>query len=214
MAFIAAAIIGGASALGAGALSAYGNITASQQQQQGLQQALGAQQQMFKTARGALQPFISQGQGVGSTLQGLLTPGPNQNALLSQLPGFQFAQYWGQQAARNQGTTLGLGGNTLTAAADYATGKAQEYWGQDVNALQNFYNTGANAAGSLAGNAAQFSGQIGQTLGGIGQAQAAGTLGATNAGAQALMGGANAIGNYALLSKIFSPGGIYGPKTG
>src|SRR6185312_15238073 len=100
--------------------------------------------------------LIGAGQGIAnnaaSTLQQLLTPGANMTATLSQIPGFQFAQDWGQQAARNQGTSMGLGGNTLTAGANYATGLAQQGYGNIVNALPgllgggiNYTNSGINA---------------------------------------------------------------------
>jgi hypothetical protein len=182
-------------------------LTASQQQTSALQNALGVQQGMFNTANAALSPYYTAGQNALPTLQSLLTPGPNQTATLSQLPGFQFAQNWGQQAVQNLGTTQGLSGNTLTAGANFATGLAQQNFGNLAGLLQNYVNTGAGAAGQLAGTAQGFGQQIGQTLGGIGQAQAAGTLGATNALAGGVTGGTNAYTNTLLLSKLFGNGG-------
>jgi hypothetical protein len=205
MSFIAAAIgVGAVGTIGAAFIQSGAQKQAAQQQQQGLQQALGLQQRYFDAAQKGLQPFIQGGQSVGPTLQNLLMPGPNQNRLLSELPGFQFANYWGQQAARNQGTTMGLGGNTLMGAEQAATGLAQGYWGQDVNALQNFYGTGANAAGAFANTAQSFGQQGTAAATGIGQAAAAGTLGSANALAGGVAGLGNLPMNALLLNKFLS----------
>jgi hypothetical protein len=198
----AAAISAGGSLLGAG-IGAWGSLAGSKQQSAALQQALALQEQMFGAANTALQPYIKAGQGALPTLQSLLTPGANQNAILSQLPGFQFAQQWGQRAVQNIGSTQGLGGNTLAGGAQYATGLAQQGFGNLAGLLQNFVNTGAQSGAALGGIASGFGQTIGNTLTGIGQAQAAGTLGATNSLAGALGGGANSLSTYMLLSRLF-----------
>jgi hypothetical protein len=200
MSFIAAAIIGGGASLGAAGLGLFGSLSASSQQANAEKQALAEQQAMFGVAQGALQPYINTGNGVGSTLTSLLTPGANQTATLSQLPGFQFAQNWGQQAVQNLGTTTGLGANVLTAGANFATGEAQQGFASLINPLMQLYGTGANAAGALGSAAGTFSGQIGSTTGAIGTAQAQGTLGATSA----LTGGINGAGNSLINSMLFS----------
>jgi len=210
MSFIAAAIIGGAAALGGGAISAYGAMTASGQQAQAAQNALNQQMSLFKQAKGAVQPFISNANDVYPTLQKFTQPGANMTSTLSQLPGFQFAQDWGQRAVQNLGTTQGLGGNTLTAGAQFATGLAQQNWQQYLNPLLDIYHTGAGAAGQLAGTAQGFAAPIGSTASSIGSAQAAGTLGATNAIGGALTGGANAYTNSLLLSRLFGNNGAVG----
>jgi len=217
MSFIAAAIIGGGASLGAAGLGLFGSLSASNTQASALKSALAQQQQMFGTAQNALSPYVTTGQNLAPTLQSLLTPGPNQNATLSQLPGFQFANTYGQIAAQNQGSTLGLGGNTLATGAQYATGLAQQNFSQYINPLLQTYQTGSGAAGSLAGAAQGFSGQMGSTLGSIGGAQAAGTLGATNALAGGLTGGANSFGTYSLFNSILgnnSANGVYGNGVG
>ena len=159
---------------------------------------------MFGTAQNALSPYYSNASGLNNTLTSLLTPGPSQTSALSQLPGFQFAQNWGQQSVQNLGTTTGLGGNVLTAGANFATGLAQQNFGQNlINPLLQQYGIGEQAAGSL-GNVAQGFGQtIGNTMSGIGQAQAAGTLGATNALSGGITGASNSATNSILLSRLF-----------
>ena len=95
---------------------------------------------------------LGQGQGIISsvmpTLQALLTPGANMTSTLSQIPGFQFAQDWGQKATQNLGTTTGLGGNVLTAGANYATGLAQQGWQGIVNSLLGVATQGNTLAGT------------------------------------------------------------------
>lgn len=202
---------------------------------------------MFDTAKGALQPFIDSGSSVlGSlkdeatgasgtfmdTLKGLINPGTAAN-VLSTLPGFQFQQQYGTQAVTNALAARGLGGSggALTrGVGDYVTGLAGTSWqnavqsllsgaGLKINALQGFANTGANAAGNLAGGAISSGNAQAQTLGNIGNAQAAGTLGTANALSGGLTGGANSITNALLLGKLLpggapggtsSGGGIYG----
>lgn len=225
------ALIGGglglAGSVGSSLIGANASKNAANAQVQLGQQALGQQLGLFDQAKGVLNPIIAQGSnivnGVSSTLSNLLTPGPNQTSTLSQIPGFQFAQDWGQKAVQNIGTTTGLGGNVLTAGANFATGLAQNGFNGIVGALQNFLGTGANLetgpAGALAGAATQTGGQVGNTLTGIGNATASGILGSANAISGGITGGANSATNALLLSKLFgggstplqgSLGGIYG----
>ncbi len=207
MSFIAAAIIGGAGLVGGiGSALISGNAAqqAAGQQVAFGQQALAQQKSLFGVAQGNLQPYIDQGTRVGTTLEKFTTPGPALNDALSQLPGFQFANKYGQIAATNQGTTMGLGGNTVAAGAEFATGLAQKSWLDYLGPLLAQYQTGANSAGALAGTAGTFSGQEGNTLTGIGSATASGTLGAANAYAGAVGGLGNTTANALLLGKYLN----------
>src|ERR1035437_3936104 len=132
--------------------------------------SIAAQQGMFNTSVGLNQPFINAGQTATGTLTNLLTPGPNQTATLNQLPGYQFAQDWRQKAVQNIGSTQGLGGNTLTAGANFATGLAQNQFSTYANLLQNQENAGVSAGGALTG-AATATGQ------GVGSSAASGIMG-------------------------------------
>lgn len=209
------AAISAVGALGSAALGYFGSKDAASAQVQAQQQALQQQNKMFGVLQGAAQPLIDRGSSImdstGGVLKNLLTPGANQTATLSQLPGFQFAQDWGQKAVRNQGTTLGLGGNTLTAGAQFATGTAQQGFSGLAGLLQNYFNSGSQLAqggvGTLAGGATNFSGQASNTLGNIGNANASGILGGTNALAGGLTGAAGGAGNALLLSKLLQGGG-------
>lgn len=222
MAWVATAIVG-AGALGAGA-SIYGANKGANAQTNASNQAISAQRGMFDVTQQNLQPFIQGGasaipqqQDILKTLQQLTTPGASMTETLNQLPGFKFAQDWGQKAIQNLGTTRGLGGNVLTAGADYATGKAQQGWGSLVSALQGtagsvqgLINSGANAAGGLATNATATGGQIGGNLVGIGNAQA----GAATATGSAIGGLGNSISTAAILRQLgLGGGGMYGANT-
>ena len=206
---MAAAIMGTAGVAGSIGSAIIGSSAAqkaSQQQVQEQQQALALEQQMFGVAQGALSPYISTGTDVGKTLTSLLTPGPNQTAALSQIPGFQFAQDWGQKATQNLGTTTGLGGNVLTAGAKYATGLAQQNFGNLINPLLSIYGTGEGAGAALAGSANSFGNTMSSIFGNIGTSQAAGTLGSANALMGGLQGGVNSASSAFLLSKLLGGG--------
>jgi hypothetical protein len=200
MAWIAVAI-GGAGVLGAGA-----SIFGSEKQSQAAQQAAQIQQQMFNTSQANLQPFVQSGASVLPTLSKLLTPGADMSSVLSQIPGFQFAQQYGQKAITNQATSRGLSGNALTAGADYATGSANSAFGGIVSSLLGLSGQGANAAAGVAGAAGTAGGQIGSSLIGSGTAAAAGATGAANS----IAGAANGYANYNLLQSLINKGGMYG----
>lgn len=198
------AAISAVGAVAGAGIGAYASNKASKQQAAMMQQALDLQKQYMG-------PYVQAGQDILPILKSLITPGANMTATLSQIPGFQFAQDWGQKAVKNLGTTMGLGGNVLSAGADYATGKAMSTYMPLVNALQSYANMGATAA---SGGASMGS----NTLTGIGQASAAGTLGGANALATGIQGAGNAFLNYSLLSKLKGAGGggdgVYGSGGG
>jgi hypothetical protein len=186
---------------GLGAVGSIGSsIIGSNAAQQASSQQVAAQQQVLQMLQQTIGPLITQGQGIAGsalpTLEKLLTPGPSQTATLSQLPGFQFAQQWGQTAAQNAGTAMGLGGNTLAAASQFATGLAQQNFGQYAGLLQNLAQSGLNLEGSAA---TALAGGSQSALSSIGNAQAAGTLGSANAISSGLTGTTSSLGNAALL---------------
>jgi len=134
-----------------------------------------------------LTPYSDLGAGAAQQLSngltnGSLTAGFNPTmAQLQSMPGYQFQLQQGLESTQNGFAAQGLGssGAAMKGAANYATGLA----GTDVNNMANiYYQNQANAYNRLLGGT------------GIGQS-AAGTLaginsGMTQAGANALMGGA------------------------
>lgn len=189
-------------AVGSIASSAIGSSAAKKASQA----SIAEQQSMFDKAQNALSPYYSSGADYGNVLKSLLTPGANQTETLSQIPGFQFAQDWGQKATQNLGTTTGLGGNVLTAGANFATGLAQQGYQNIIGGLQNAYGTGASAAGAL-GTIATNTGQS------IGNTASAGILGQSNALQSGISGVTNSITTPLLLNKLFGGGAASGNNT-
>lgn len=198
-----------AAVLGAGVIGAGASIYGATMQSNSANKAIAAQQAMFAQAAEYAKPFINAGQSALPTLQGLITPGPNQTELLKQTPGYQFANTMAQQGVSNQGTVTGLGGNTLlagsNAASQLALGMA---WQPTVNSLQSLVGTGANSAAALGGAAVQTGQGIGSNLVGIGNAQAGA---ATSVGANI----GNSLTTAALFNKLTNQGnGMYGSNSG
>lgn len=202
-----------------------------QAQNQNFNSALDFQKGAFDTAKGALNPFITQGTNLLPTINSLLTPGASQTDTLSKLPGFQFQSQYGTMAATNALAARGLGGSAGPvgrAISDYNNGLAGTSFNNYVSQLLQGAQLGSGSAGALASAAGTAGGNVGNltantnntigtTLTGIGNAQAAGTLGTANAISGGLTGSANAYTNNALLSRLLpnSPGGstasgIYG----
>jgi len=217
-----AALISGGLGLAGSIGSAYIGSNAARQASQA---QIGFGQQALAQLQSALGPLLSAGRSITDASLGpltrLLTPGPDQTAALSQLPGFQFAQDWGQRAVENLGSRMGFGGNTLAAGAQFATGTAQQGFGSLVGMLQNFLGSGLGAqahAGTALGQ-----GTAG-VLGGMGNAAASGILGSANAISGGITGGTNALSNAAMINALGSklaalrgggPGGdgIYGTPS-
>ena len=201
---IEAAILGSA-AIGAGS-SIFGALTGRSSANAALEQQLS----MFNQVKKTISPFVNAGRGALPILTKLLTPGASMTDTLSQIPGFQFLQDWGQRGITNQATSRGLGGNVLKAGADYATGAAQSQgFFPLIQSLLGFAGLGSNAASSLGGTAAQFSGQAGNSIMTGGQAMASGMQGAGNA----LSGGLNQYAQFSMLDKLTNgalSGGMYG----
>jgi hypothetical protein len=240
MSFIAAAVIGGVGALGAGYLASQGAQSAASTQAQGQEQAAATQQGMFNTVNQQEQPFIQAGYGATQGLNQLmgLQPGTSNtgglaNGYLTQqfspqsfvnTPQYQFQQQQGGQAIRNADTPgLGaLSGAALKDLMNYNQGLASTYYGNYFNMQQqqqqNIFSRLSGLAG-LGQNAATQVGTAGTSLGtGVAQAQAgaagsqaAGAVGSANAWSSALNNGAA----YLQLGSLMSGNvGNTGPGTG
>lgn len=198
--------LGLAGSVGGALIGSKASKDASNAQVQLGQQSLTNQNALFQRGLDTIQPYVDMGKSAGSTLLKLLTPGSDMTDILSQIPGFKFAQDWGQKAVQNIGSTMGFGGNTLKAGADYATGVAQQGFGNIAQLLLGLTGSGAGAAGSVFGNATATGANMGNTFSGIGNATAAGTLGSANALAGGLTNGANSVTNALFLSKLLPAG--------
>ena len=169
--------------LGAGVLGAGASIYGSMTQANSAKAGIAAEQNMFNTAQANAQPFIQAGTSALPQLQALLGAGgpgsPGATAALSNTPGFQWLNQMTQQGVSNQGTTTGLGGNTLLAGANAGNQLAlSSAWQPTVNALQNLVGTGAGSSGALGQQAVQTGGNIAGSNMNVGNAYAGGAIGA------------------------------------
>lgn len=185
-----AAIMGGASLLGAG-IQANAATQAAQDQQQTQMYALGLANQN-------LQPILGEGKQIsGAVMQPALAMsgayGPQaQMQELENQPGYQFSVQQADKQVMNMGTTMGLSGNTLYGAAQAVSGINQQYAN---NYMQNLYNmlalglgTQTQAAGTLTGAQTSAVTAIGNA-----QANAALTTGTAYSGALGNIGTVGAL---------------------
>ena len=201
-----ALLIGGGALLG-GVGTAIASDRASSTQADAAQTATAVQQQNFERTRNDLLPYNVGGRDATAALYALLglTPGgnPMQSALLSPFnptqaqlestPGYQFTRNQGLKSVQNSMAARGHGisGNALRGAADYATGLADQTFGQNFDRYQtqqfNMYNRlmglsqlGENAGAQTGAYGTQTSGQVGSNIIGGANATAAGQIGVAN----------------------------------
>lgn len=197
MAWVATAIAGSA-ILGAGA-----SIFAANTQAKAAQNATNAQMSMFQQGSQQLQPFINLGKSTSNQLSAALPGlGATFNPTMQDLentPGYQFTLDQGMKSLESQQSALGLAGSGAEAKGlqQYTTGLASQTFQQQfenyLQQKQQQYNMlyqptqlGASAGASLLGGSIQTGGQIGSNIIGAGNAQAAGLLGASASGSNAL----------------------------
>jgi hypothetical protein len=171
------------SIIGAGILGAGASIFGSTSQANSARQGIAAETNMFNTAQAGQQPFISAGQSAIPSLEALLGTGPagtpSPTDMLKNVPGFNFISSLAQQGVSNQGTTTGLGGNTLLAGANAGTQVAlNSAWNPIVNSLQALMQTGASTAGNVGQQAVQTGANIAGSTMNVGNAVAGGATGA------------------------------------
>jgi hypothetical protein len=119
------------------------------------------------------------------------------------MPGYQFTQQQGLLATQNAAAAQGLGvsGNALAGAAQYATNLAStnyqqyfnDFWANQnnrYNQLMGMVQTGTNAAVGAGSNVAASAAAAGQQQAAAGQAAAAGTVGAGSSVSNALVANA------------------------
>lgn len=223
----------GSSAVGAGSSLLSGLFGAgaakkagAQQQQTSLLQML-MQQQMLQQQQANLQPFISMGTAgitsLGQFMPEMLKSFEPTMAQLEGTPGYQFAKEQGLKTTQNAYAAKGLGqsGAALKGAATFAKDLAsttyqqqfQNYWAEKqakYNALFQPIQLGENAALGAGNIYNQAMGAMTGSLGQIGAAEAAGTVGGANALTAGLGGAGTAISSGLTLAAL---GGMYAPKA-
>jgi hypothetical protein len=234
----AVSVIGGASILG-GAISAYGSESAANTAASADEQAAQLQYQEWQQQQANMQPWLTAGTAAENQLStnvqaGKYTPpafsfDPTQ---VSQNPDYQFAMNQGTNALASNAAAAGnYGSGTMgTALENYGQGAAAQYMNQYYNQGLNTYNANNqtqylqpyNQLASLAGNGQMAANSLAQTgqaavsnigsdVMSAGGAQAAGTLGATNAITGGMQSGYSNMLQYSLLQNLM--GGQTPPAT-
>lgn len=204
--------LGTLSSLGQGALGALGSISAANTQANAAQNATNAQLGMFNTINQQQAPWRQAGQaalGDIASQQPFFQHQFNAQDLNANLaPNYQFMLDQGLTATKNAANLQSglVSGNTLKGINDYAQNYAGNAYQQAFNnysanqtnifnRLSNIAGLGQTANASTANAGASISPGVANTMVGQGAAQAAGTIGATNA---ANSGIGNAMGWYSL----------------
>lgn len=189
-AVVGAAVAGGIAQGVTGAMAGNAQANAAQKAALTMQGAEGYAKNQWATAGKNFQPYMQMGKNALPYYQKLLginngtTPGsvgggvPNttsiNNALMN-MPGFQFANYWGQRGVQNSYAARGLGqsGAALKGAANFATGLAQQNYQNYLSDVQNAVGIGQNATNNYSQGALTSGNQIIQAAQGVGSAQEA-----------------------------------------
>lgn len=232
-------VVNAAGQLGGAAIGANGAQQAANTQLQGTNASIAAQMAMFNKTQQNLQPYMDLGTKATSALTNatgldtdnpltsdLLKPITMDQATLEQTPGYQFNLAQGLKATQNAAAARGLGvsGAALKGASTYATGLADStYQNQFNNALTNQTNqfnrlsdlsgAGQNAAAGLGAIGQKTGGQLGSTVQGGANSQAASQIASNNALAKGITGAANTLGTAGLYgnNNAITNAGNYNP---
>lgn len=215
---VSALVSGGASLLG-GLLSSGAASSAADTQAGAANRAADMARVQYDQTRADLAPYRGYGTTAGTDLVNRLTQLTSPfNPTMDQLratPGYQFTLDQGLQATQNAAAAKGLGisGAALKGAANFATGLADSTYKtafdidqanktNSFNKLLALTQAGQNAAaqtGTFGTQAAQNAGQF-ATSGA--NAQASGTIGATNALTSSLNNAAGLYNSYNLINRL------------
>lgn len=166
--------------------------------------------------------------GLAALGQMLTTPFSFDATKLDQTPGYQFTLQQGTKALQNSAAAQGLGlsGAQEKGLLSYATGLADQTYGNQynralqqyqtnygiandmVNRLSGLASLGQNAAAGVGNAGMQTASNIGNLITGAGNAQAAGTVGSANALSSGLSGLGGSSLLYSLLNNSNASGGL------
>ena len=224
-----------AAVAGAAVVGAAASKSAANKQANSAENAADMSMEQYQQMRSDLAPFVGLGTSAISPLwaamgyvqdaNGNMVKDPNAtlnqkfqfNAeSLANTPGYQFALQQGLRGVQNQMANRGLGlsGAQLKGAEDFATGLADQTYGDqynralstfntnyqvaanNVNNLQGLVNTGQNSAAQSGQQGVQATNNAGNYLTQAGNAQASGIIGAGNAANSGLQ-------NYMLYNALY-----------
>lgn len=220
---IAGGIVAGGSIF-AGLKGAKAATQAAEIQAQSARNALDFQKEQFDYQKGQndklqanFRPFIDAGAGATGQLTRLNNGDFSQ---FFQSPDYKFAFDQGMRGvtAYENSKGLGLSGGALKDVTQFASGLATQNYGNYYSRLMSLAQLGSGAAAGAGGVGSSFansltnaSNGIGNTIQGIGQAQASGVVGSANAWNGAIGNGVN---NSLLAAALFNRGSTSSYNTG
>ena len=215
MAWIAGAVIGGASLLGSigsGIIGSNASSSASKAQIAAQQQTLNWIQSVYQGTGSGLNPYIGTGQQALGSLASFYGIGGNPQGAtqgyqaFQQTPLYQFPLQQNNLATNRALAASGLtnSGGALRDVSQLNAGYASQGLGQYLSGLGSLASSGQSAAAQLGSIGVGTSAQIGQANTNIGNASALGTIGSANAVSGAIGGGLGALSNPYTLSAINS----------
>lgn len=207
----ALASIGG-SALG-GVLGAIGAGKAGSKAAGGYHKAAGIYGDVYKDQKAALQPGIQFGNDAMGRLSSIYGFGPGGSGQMdySQMfdsPDYQVAAQQGQRQLDYGAAARGraFSGANIKDSIRFGQDNATRYFGNYLNRLQGFTNTGQNALGQLVNAGSNYAQNAGGAAIGVGNARAAASLGRYNALGNVLQQGAQTLGGMMGGGGSFIPG--------
>jgi len=177
----------------AAGIGAVGSIVGGAESASGANAAAAVQQQALNWQETNAQPFVNAGQTAIPGVQNLLGLGPQGTAgimaQLQQMPGYQFTLGQGLNAVQNSMASQGLGvsGNALRGAAQYATGLASQTYQNQFNNMLGLAQLGANTTVGAGSNINTASGQLGAAQQNAANALGSGISGAANNASSAVL---------------------------
>ena len=191
-----AAVIGAGASVASGAIGASGARSAARAQTAAAEQDLALQTRIYDETSANFAPFRESGlQGYQAYLSELgLADAPmigadangaggRQFGGFQQAPGTQFALSRGMDAINSSGAARGnyLSGANLAGAVEFSQGLQNQEYNNYLTRLQGVGQQGQAAAGNQAAAGQNYAAGASNALAGIGNAQAAGAVGASNA---------------------------------
>jgi len=199
--FVTGAIIAGGAGIISAGIGAVASSKAADKQAEAANNALNFQKETYNNSQANFKPYLDIGKGATYTLGQLTGTGGNGQADYSSFfkdPSYTFAQQQGELGIERGANARGmnLSGGTLKDLATFNSGLASQQYGNYFNRLMGLSQLGQASAAGSAANSTTAAGQIGNTMQGVGQAQASGIVG----GANAITGGLNSGTQNALLA--------------
>lgn len=223
-----AGISAGTAALIAGGVGAAGSVTGALISSQGAKQAASTEAQAQGTQLQLAAPYIGYGEQTGNELlseimtptnpTGILGVAPSvepspTSSNLTQMPGYKFTQQQGLLATQNAAAAQGLGvsGNALAAAGQYATGLASQNYSQYLQNYQQYFNdfwanqqNRYNMLSGLTTMGANASVGAGSNISSTAAGEAAAQTSAAQATGSGLSGAASSLGNATLTNALLA----------